>query len=88
MLNNPVPPPMLSRIAAAMFLISALVYGADVSSVKITERDTVIPTYLAGPPDPNPMFYFGRQSQGRRSAAGFLKAWTRPTITISFIGST
>ena len=24
----------------------------------------MIPTYLAGPPDPNPMFYFGRAYQG------------------------
>ncbi len=28
------------------------------------EEDTVIPTYLAGDPEPNPMFYFGRASQG------------------------
>lgn len=64
MLNNLVRLPLLSRIAAALLLISALVYGADLSSVKVTEKDTVIPTYLAGPADPNPMFYFGRQSQG------------------------
>ncbi len=34
------------------------------SSVKVWEEKTVIPTYLAGPPEQNPMFYFGRQSQG------------------------
>src|SRR6266545_2512857 len=34
------------------------------SSVKVWEKQTVIPTYLAGDPEPNPMFYFGRQSQG------------------------
>lgn len=34
------------------------------SSVTIREADEVIPTYLAGPPDPNPMFFFGRESQG------------------------
>ena len=28
------------------------------------EEDCVLPTYLAGPPDPNPMFYFGQGSQG------------------------
>jgi len=28
------------------------------------EQDIVIPTYLAGDPEPNPMFYFGRASQG------------------------
>ena len=26
--------------------------------------DEVIPTYKSGPPEPNPMFYFGRDSQG------------------------
>jgi hypothetical protein len=34
------------------------------SAVKIWEADEVIPTYTAGPPDPNPMFFFGKQSQG------------------------
>ncbi len=34
------------------------------SSVKVWEEDIIIPTYLVGPPDPNPMFYFGRSSQG------------------------
>jgi len=32
--------------------------------VTIREVDEIIPTYEAGPPDPNPMFYFGRVSQG------------------------
>ena len=32
--------------------------------VTVTETDVVIPTYLAGDPEPNPMFFFGRQSQG------------------------
>ena len=34
------------------------------SLVIIHEADEVIPTYTAGPPDPNPMFFFGKQSQG------------------------
>src|SRR5215471_20964413 len=34
------------------------------AAVKVYEADVVLPTYLAGPPDPNPMFYFGRDSQG------------------------
>ncbi|WPU93587.1 DUF5107 domain-containing protein [Mucilaginibacter sabulilitoris] len=34
------------------------------STVKISETDQVIPTYLSGPPDPNPMFFFGKVSQG------------------------
>ncbi len=32
--------------------------------VALREVDEVIPTYLSGPPDADPMFYFGRQSQG------------------------
>lgn len=32
--------------------------------VTISEVVEVIPTYTAGPPDPNPMFFFGRESQG------------------------
>lgn len=34
------------------------------SPVTIREVDEVIPTYPAGPPDPNPMFFFGKESQG------------------------
>ena len=34
------------------------------ASVKVWEQDEVIPTYAAGDPEPNPMFYFGRMSQG------------------------
>ena len=34
------------------------------SLVTFSEVNEVIPTYLAGPPDPNPMFFFGQGSQG------------------------
>ncbi len=34
------------------------------SQVKIIEVNENIPTYLTGPPDPNPMFFFGQGSQG------------------------
>ena len=34
------------------------------AGVRIWEEDTVIPTYLIGDPEPNPIFYFGRGSQG------------------------
>ena len=30
----------------------------------VSEQEVVIPTYLAGNPEPNPMFYFGQGSQG------------------------
>jgi tetratricopeptide (TPR) repeat protein len=33
-------------------------------SVKVWEEQITIPTYLIGPPDPNPQFYFGGVSQG------------------------
>jgi tetratricopeptide (TPR) repeat protein len=33
-------------------------------SVTLRETDEVIPTYKSGPPEPDPMFYFGRDSQG------------------------
>jgi tetratricopeptide (TPR) repeat protein len=38
------------------------VFAGD--AVTLREVDEVIPTYKSGPPEPNPMFYFGRDSQG------------------------
>jgi tetratricopeptide (TPR) repeat protein len=35
-----------------------------VTGVRVWEEDTVIPTYLIGDPEPNPIFYFGKGSQG------------------------
>lgn len=49
-------------LAGGIFL--AFIAGALGAPVKVTERLEVIPTYLAGEPEPNPMFYFGRNSQG------------------------
>ena len=53
---------------AALLLIGSPALAAagsqTASTVKVWEQNTVIPTYLAGAPEPNPMFYFGRQSQG------------------------
>jgi tetratricopeptide (TPR) repeat protein len=37
---------------------------AAVIPVKVWEEQVTIPTYLLGPPDPNPQFYFGGASQG------------------------
>ena len=48
--------------AAAIFILPQSVFSAD--SVTLREVDEVIPTYKSGPPEPNPMFYFGRDSQG------------------------
>jgi len=46
---------------AAVLLLPQRV-SAD--TVTLREMDEVIPTYKSGPPEPNPMFYFGRDSQG------------------------
>jgi tetratricopeptide (TPR) repeat protein len=46
------------------FITAASLNAADATPVKVWEEDVTIPTYLAGPPDPNPMFYFGRAYQG------------------------
>lgn len=37
---------------------------AAAAPVQVAEQSIVLPTYLAGEPEPNPMFYFGRVSQG------------------------
>jgi len=60
-------------IAAALLFLRALVgpggtvqtaSAASEPGVKVWEENIVIPTYLAGDPEPNPMFFFGRSSQG------------------------
>ena len=59
--------PMNSRSIAILIISGAVllpVRGRAAGPVRLTEEDTVIPTYLSGAPDPNPMFNFGRQSQG------------------------
>ena len=50
---------------ATIFAVTAVLpCAAQAAPVKAWEEDVVIPTYLTGPPDPNPMFYFGRAYQG------------------------
>ena len=49
---------------AAVLLVGPSSWGAAPSPVKVWETKTVIPTYLAGEPERNPMFFFGRESQG------------------------
>jgi uncharacterized protein DUF5107 len=51
-------------VAALVVGCSTLLSAADSSSVKMWEEQITIPTYLAGAPEPNPMFFFGRESQG------------------------
>ncbi len=54
----------LALSIAALVAGSSQVLGAENSPVKVWETQAVIPTYLAGDPEPNPMFFFGRESQG------------------------
>lgn len=63
------PRPGIRRLAGwiPLFLTASLLAAsglAQAAAVKATEEDIVIPTYLAGDPEPSPMFYFGRGSQG------------------------
>jgi tetratricopeptide (TPR) repeat protein len=55
---------IILSILVVLLLIVQRLPGFSQSSVTIREVDEVIPTYLAGPPDPNPMFFFGKGSQG------------------------
>ncbi|HXN48038.1 MAG TPA: DUF5107 domain-containing protein [Bryobacteraceae bacterium] len=54
---------LLSALTTVPALLPPLAASAA-APVTLSEADEVIPTYLSGPPDPNPMFFFGRQSQG------------------------
>jgi tetratricopeptide (TPR) repeat protein len=57
----------LTLAAGAALLMSSSPLRAAASSVTVREENTVIPTYLAGAPEPNPMFYFGQSSQGAQA---------------------
>ena len=58
----PLRPARASLALALLLCLPALLSAA--TPVKLTQEDVTIPTYLSGPPEPNPMFYFGRNSQG------------------------
>jgi tetratricopeptide (TPR) repeat protein len=52
---------------SVLFLLSLAAISplfAASTGVKVWEEQVTIPTYLIGPPDPNPQFYFGGNSQG------------------------
>jgi tetratricopeptide (TPR) repeat protein len=59
----------LSALIALLiaFLASTPLTASAVTPAKVWETTIVIPTYLAGDPEPNPMFYFGRASQGAQA---------------------
>lgn len=55
--------PLVLSTAAALSQALAAPQPAA-AGVRVWEAKAQIPTYLAGPPEPNPMFFFNRQSQG------------------------
>jgi len=55
---------MFLALVAGFVLAATASFAAGPSPVKVWETKIVIPTYLAGDPEPNPMFFFGRESQG------------------------
>jgi tetratricopeptide (TPR) repeat protein len=57
-------PELLLILAAGLLFAAAASLAAEPAPVKMWETKIVIPTYLAGDPEPNPMFFFGRESQG------------------------
>src|ERR1017187_415090 len=74
----------LCLVVVALSIGSALALGAEGSPVKVWETQAVIPTYLAGAPEPNPMFFFGRESQGAqepRSLHNPEAIWDNPSLS-------
>ena len=53
----------ITSFISIVLLFAALTNFAQ-SPVTVREVDENIPTYLSGPPEPNPMFFFGRGTQG------------------------
>ena len=58
------PPHLIRAFLPFIILHLSFIICSAASSVTVKEENFVIPTYLAGDPEPNPMFYFGRNSQG------------------------
>jgi tetratricopeptide (TPR) repeat protein len=55
---------VLIAVTVWLLFAAAVSFATETSGVRIWETKIVIPTYLAGEPEPNPMFFFGRESQG------------------------
>jgi len=58
---------IVSALSVSLSFSAFAQMGQRFPAVKAWETNIVIPTYLVGPPEPNPMFYFGRQSQGAQA---------------------
>src|SRR5689334_7325566 len=59
--------PLIAKLALGLAAVVTLL-GAPgqqpAPGVRIWDEEITIPTYLIGDPEPNPIFYFGKQSQG------------------------
>ncbi len=54
----------VARLCATTLVVTGSLCAAGTSSVRVWEENIVIPTYLAGAPEPSPIFNLGRNSQG------------------------
>jgi tetratricopeptide (TPR) repeat protein len=54
----------LGLLIIGLFVFTTSANAQKNTPVTLKEVDENISTYLAGPPDPNPMFFFGQESQG------------------------
>ncbi len=57
-------PKVIAFCVPTLFAATLHVEAQGPEGVFVWEETVSIPTYAPGPPDPNPMFYFGRASQG------------------------
>ena len=57
---------LIRSLVVCLFIMVAIspLFAAATPGVKAWEEQVTIPTYLIGPPYPNPQFYFGGTSQG------------------------
>jgi tetratricopeptide (TPR) repeat protein len=59
---------LLAGVLFLAFSATQELFASD-APVKVWEEQVVIPTYLMGPPEQNPQFYFGAVSQGAQQRA-------------------
>ncbi len=64
MKSHRIPWAHIIRFGAVLLVVSTIHGLGGARAVRVWEEDLVLPTYEAGRPEPNPMFYFGRTSQG------------------------
>jgi hypothetical protein len=67
MMRNQIRRSALPALCLVFLVASVPLAAAGAAGVTVRETTMVIPTYLAGDLEPNPMFYFGRLSQGAQA---------------------